>query len=411
MSKTKKIIVGVVLGCILLIGFVLGGFYFYKYNKVLTVITLDINPSLELGLNYKDEVVKIKGLNKDGKQLLKQENFKGDDLEDAIEEITELVIENGYISEEENHILISVNGKDIQKRVVNLFNREFKEEKIDCNIIVQKIDDEAKVNAEKYGISENKASYIEDIIKENEDLTFEELKDKSISEINEYLEKTEENIKEEETPKEDNQQNTTTNGNANTGNNKPSAKPVSKTPASNDRTGAWCEFYKTIPPEGGVEYETPGIINDLATYAEAAKKIMPEDASWSSYFSSMTDYKTASYCTAGIIELENYDKTKTYRAYLDSVTLELLEPVKVIELEKPNVDEAGAKVIVTKWLSKTYGVNINDCDWENYYYAIDGSTKKPEWQYTCKIEETKTYYAVVVNAITGDLSLGRTWTN
>ena len=52
-------------------------------------------------------------------------------------------------------------------------------------------------------------------------------------------------------------------------------------------------------------------------------------------------------------------------------TLELLEPVVVTELEKPKIDEAGAKVIVTKWLNDTYGVNINDCDWEYFYYNIE----------------------------------------
>ena len=59
----------------------------------------------------------------------------------------------------------------------------------------------------------------------------------------------------------------------------------------------------------------------------------------------------------------------------------------------------------------TYGVNIDDCDWENYYYNIDGSTKIPEWQYTCKIEETKTYYAVTVVATDGTTKTGYTWTN
>ena len=167
MSKTKKIIIGVVFGCLLLAGISLGGLYFYKINKVLTVLTIDINPSLKLSLNYKVEIVKAEGINEDGKKLLKQENFKGDDLEDAIEEIAELAVEQGYVTKEENHILINVEGKDIKNRVVTLFNQEFKEENVNCNIIVQEINENSKANAEKYGISDSKASYIEAIIKEN----------------------------------------------------------------------------------------------------------------------------------------------------------------------------------------------------------------------------------------------------
>lgn len=218
MSKTKKIIIGVVLGCVLLgcIGF--GGFYFYKSNKILTTLTIDINPSIKLSLNYKDEIIKAEGLNDDGEKLLKEENFKGDDLEDAIEEIAELVVEKGYVTEEENHILINIDGKDIKEKVVTLITKEFKEENVECNVIVQEVNAEAKANAEKYGISESKASYIEEVLKENEDITFEELKDKSINEINKHIEskqqqkQEEENKKqEEEQKKEENKQNTTTN--------------------------------------------------------------------------------------------------------------------------------------------------------------------------------------------------------
>ena len=420
MKNKKVILIVIAVLLIIVIGSVRVWFYL-KANKVMTTVTLDINPSIEISLNYKNKVVRIEGLNDDGKELLKDNKLKGNSLEVAIEDITELVIEKGYITESDNHILINVEGKDIKDEVVTLINNEFKEKNTECNVITQEIDESAKVNAEKYGISESKASYIESLLKDNSDITFEELKDKSINEINKYIETKEEQKQEKETEKqeeekkEENKENTSMENNNSSNNNssdnkKPVIKPVSTPPASNDRTGAWCEFYKTIPPEGGVEYETPGYINDLDVYREAAKKIMPEDADWSSYFRSITEYKTASYCSAGIVELENYDKTKTYTAYLDSVTLELLE-LKTKEIEKPNIDEAGAKVIVTKWLLDNYGVDINNCGWENFYYAIDGSTKKPEWQYTCKIEETNTYYAVVVNAISGGLSVGRTWTN
>lgn len=421
--QNKRIIIivfGILFNILIITSGVIGVLYFKKINKVVTTVTLDINPSIQFGLNYKRDVIKVEGLNEDGKTLIKEENLKGDDIEDAIEEITELVIQKGYIKENDNYILVNVSGEDIKQELSNIINEEFIEKKVECNIIFQEINEEAKANAKKYGISESKASYIESIINENTDLTFEELKDKSINEINEKINnketqkenndnKEEENKKEENNKKEDNKQNATTNNNSSSTNTKPNKKPVSTPPSSTDRTGLWCEFYKTIPPEGGVEYETPGYINDLAVYAEAAKKIMPSDADWSQHYESITQYKTASYCSAGIVELENYDKSKTYTAYLDSVTLELLEPIKVKEIAKPNIDEAGAKVIVAKWLLDTYGVDINNCDWESYYYAIDGSTKKPEWQFTCKIEAITTYYAVVVNAITGSLSLGRTW--
>ena len=64
MNKKKiLIIVGIVLG-ILLIGMgVTYGIHLNKENKkVYSVITIDINPSLEIGLNKKDKVVEVKAL-------------------------------------------------------------------------------------------------------------------------------------------------------------------------------------------------------------------------------------------------------------------------------------------------------------------------------------------------------------
>ena len=293
MSKTKKIIICLIVGVVLLIGLVFGGFYFLKLNKVVTILTMDINPSIAISLNYKNEVVKVEGLNEDGKKLLKEENFKGDDLDDAIEDITEIVIEKGYITKEDNHILINVEGKDIKDKVVTLINNEFKDKNTECNVIMQEINEEAKENAEKYGISESKASYIENIIKENSELTYEELKDKSINEINQIINEKEEqeDSKKEKEPekeqpkeeqnKEDNKQNTTTkpntnnnSGSNNTSTSKPNTKPVSTPPAIDDRTGAWCTFLNSMPIEGGPEYETPGKIDDLRHMLRQPKNML-----------------------------------------------------------------------------------------------------------------------------------------
>ena len=437
MSKVKKIIIWVIVIIMLLVLIGIGGFYFHKLNQVVTVVTIDINPSLSISLNYKNEVVKVEGLNEDGKKLLKSENFKGDDLEDAIEEIAELVVEKGYITKEDNHILINVEGNITKEEVVSTINREFKEENVECNVIVQDVNNDVKEKAEQYGISENKASYIESILKENKDVTFDELKDKSVSEINKFIEEKEEQKrleeekkkqeeekrkeeeekkKQEEEKRKEEEKKQQEEANKKEENNNTTSKPstnkkptTSKAPASNDRTGAWCEFYKTIPPEGGVEYQTPGFINDSDKYVQASKKYFPEDADWSYYYTTMTRYKTASYCTMGVVEVQNYDKSKEYKVYLDSVTLDLLEPVIVTKLEKAKITETKAKEIVTNWLSKTYKVDIDDCGHQNFYYAINGSTKIPEWQFTCKVDATKKYYAVVVNGRTGALTSGRTW--
>ena len=91
---------------VLLISAAFGILYYKKTNRIVTVLTMDINPSISIGLNYKNKVIKVRGLNEDGKELVKDNKIEGKTLEVAIEDITELVIEKGYITEEDNHILI-----------------------------------------------------------------------------------------------------------------------------------------------------------------------------------------------------------------------------------------------------------------------------------------------------------------
>jgi len=205
MKKSKKIIVWLVVFLIVLITSIVSMLYLEKENKVVTVITMDINPSLKISLNEKEKVVKVEGLNKDGKELLKDNKLKGKSLEIAIEKITDKAIEKNYVKEKDSHILLYVKGEKTKEEVTTIINNELKEQKVECEVITQVLSEDSKENASKYEISESKASYIESIIKENQDkeitVTFEELKDKSISEIEDFVKEKEEQKKKEEEEK------------------------------------------------------------------------------------------------------------------------------------------------------------------------------------------------------------------
>jgi len=74
---------------------VIGGYSFY--NTPVNYISLDINPSVELGLNKFDKVVKAEGINKDGEILLKENSIKNMSAEEAIEKLALEAKEKGYI--------------------------------------------------------------------------------------------------------------------------------------------------------------------------------------------------------------------------------------------------------------------------------------------------------------------------
>lgn len=413
MNRIKKIILFSSLVIFLIVCIVIGIFYYNKLNKVVSILTIDINPSIKVSLNYKNKVVKTEGLNEDGKELLKNNKFKGNSLKTTIKDLTKLVVENGYINEEDNHILINVEGKNIEDEVVTLIKTEFKNNNTECNIIIQEINEDTKENAEKYGISESKASYIESIIKENENIKFEDLKDKSINEINKIVKEQveEEQVNKVEQNTSTNNDNQNTNNDSNNTPNIPKPKKVFTPPANDDRSGAWCDFIASLPPEGGVDYETPGVEKDMNKFYEVAKNYIKDELDWSNDYGGSTGgwYKTASYCSAGVVNVQNITKTKKYKLYIDSVTLEVLES-QVIEIEIPTINEDGARAIFKKWVLDNYGVNIDSCNPFAPYYGINGATNIPEWQYSVKcLEPEIRYYAVNVNARTGELTNGRTW--
>lgn len=184
--KKGSIILIVCVVALLFIGG-LTGWYLFENSKIATVITMDINPSITISLNKKDRVVKVNSLNDDGKSLIKDKSFKGKKLETAVKDISTLLVDEGFINEEKNVVLINVEGKDIQNTVDTLIKDSLKEKNIEGNVILQEVSDTAKEKANNYGISPSKSSYIESIVEDNEGLTFEELKDKTIQEINEIV--------------------------------------------------------------------------------------------------------------------------------------------------------------------------------------------------------------------------------
>lgn len=414
MSKNKKIIIGLVIGCILLgcIGF--GGFYIYKLNKVLTVLTIDINPSLKLNLNYKDEIIKVEGLNEDGINLLKEENFKGDDLDDAIEEIAELTVKKGYVSEEDNYILVNVEGKDIKGKVVTLIDKAFKEENVECNVIVQEINANAKDMAEKYGISESKASYIEEKIKENEGITFEELKDKSINEINKYVEnkeeKKEEEVKEEvkeEQKEEDNKQNTTTNNKNNnnktnntTSNNKPTTSSYVCPSSYLNTNNVWCDYLDRLSNLSFSKKYNCSMSEkkDYETLRQMALSHLGIDSleARGTYNYPKRDSRS-SYCSAEIFIITTKEVRTTIT--FDSVTGEVIEESKEsVPAAKVSEDEA------IDILLKHFNLSRDNVDVSSAWWGTDGEGGNPVYRYSVHVKMNDgTIHRGSVNAMTGEL--------
>ncbi|RLQ97116.1 anti-sigma factor domain-containing protein [Falsibacillus albus] len=84
-------------------------FPFFQENQVYAYVSIDINPSIELGVNKDFEVVETKAFNDDGKKILEHISLsKHQEMTNAAEKIMEESEKEGYLKENHQVVIASV---------------------------------------------------------------------------------------------------------------------------------------------------------------------------------------------------------------------------------------------------------------------------------------------------------------
>lgn len=152
------------------------GFNYYLNNQVDSIIDFDVNPSIEISTNRKEKIIKVIALNDDGKEILDDMNLKNVDLEVGINAIIGSMLKNGYITEVQNSILVSVKNDNtkkaekLQREISEDINEILKGQNIKGAVLTQSYnnddeDDKLETLAKKYNISEGKARLINKVLK------------------------------------------------------------------------------------------------------------------------------------------------------------------------------------------------------------------------------------------------------
>lgn len=76
-------------------------------QPIVAYVTLDINPSVELGIDSREQVQEVRGLNDDGIVLIEQLNYKGKSLNAVTNELLDRVEQKGLLAAGEGDIIIS----------------------------------------------------------------------------------------------------------------------------------------------------------------------------------------------------------------------------------------------------------------------------------------------------------------
>ena len=172
-----------------------GGFGLKSYrvnHMVDATVSLDVNPSVELQVNQKERVLNVNPLNEDGRIIVGDMDFTGSSLDVAVNAMIGSMLQNGYLNELANSILISVDnddpvrGADLQARLSAEVDRLLQTDSFSASVLSQTVvrSSELQQMAEQYGITLGKAQLIQDILSRSTLHTFDELAPLSINELN-----------------------------------------------------------------------------------------------------------------------------------------------------------------------------------------------------------------------------------
>jgi len=167
------------------------------YYMPVEYVSLDVNPSIEYGVNLFDTVVKVEGINEDGAKLIENLDLKGEDVETAINNTIDELIDKGYVDQDpESDVVISTSGGNIQK-AEKLANRLKEQAQIHISeqgkiaqVEAFAIGKERVAQAKELGVTPGKLNLVEKLIASSESpekIDMNEWLDKSVKDINKAI--------------------------------------------------------------------------------------------------------------------------------------------------------------------------------------------------------------------------------
>lgn len=177
-----------------------GGMVYQQAFAVASVISLDVNPSIELEVNKNEKVLVCEARNAEAKTVLADMNggadLKGTKLDVAVNAIVGALVRNGYLDSISSAILISVEDGDqnraarLQQELAAEVDAVLLSRSSEAAVLSQtlKKDTALERQAKENHISTGKASLVTQIMALNNELTFESLSDLSVEELKDLLE-------------------------------------------------------------------------------------------------------------------------------------------------------------------------------------------------------------------------------
>lgn len=191
-NPVVKWVAGIAAAFVLFVGGTAGINMYQSNNVIASKVSIDVNPSIEIQVNEKGNVLEVVPRNEDAEIIVGEMEFKGSSMEVTVNALVGSMLRHGYLNEIANSILISVEGSndnvnvELQEKVAKEIETVLEAQEFYAAVLSQTLtaDEELESLAETYDVSVGKASLIRDITEQNTDYSFEELASLSINELN-----------------------------------------------------------------------------------------------------------------------------------------------------------------------------------------------------------------------------------
>ena len=198
-KTTKRRWTSLIAAClaVMLLG---GGLFYQRANAVASVVSLDVNPSIELKVNRSEKVLVCTPLNEDAKAILADmgngADLKGAKLDVAVNAIVGSLVRNGYLDSISSAIMISVEDKDtaraekLQRELTSTVDGVLQTSESRASVLTQTLTQDAGLTqqARENSISIGKAALVNRVLALNPALEFDALAKLSVEELKDLAE-------------------------------------------------------------------------------------------------------------------------------------------------------------------------------------------------------------------------------
>ena len=194
-KTTKKRWTTLAAACLALVLLGGGGIFYQQAHAVASVVSLDVNPSIELKVSKSEKVLVCTPLNEDAKAILADmgdgADLKGAKLDVAVNAIVGSLVRNGYLNSISSAIMISVEDNDtaraekLQRELTSTVDGVLQTSEAKASVLTQTLTQDAGLEqqARENSISTGKAALVNRVLALNPALKFDALAKLSVEEL------------------------------------------------------------------------------------------------------------------------------------------------------------------------------------------------------------------------------------